>query len=580
MNRRVLRTELGRVARNDLARARRLLDKARTSFDEPWLDYATRARLEELAGMARESVDFAPFAPLAPGEVWLLLVDGAGKGDVARGVVQPLGSARRRLAQKWVEQSIAGLAASLTVEQRTLPAEWIGAGLDVPGDPDVQLDGASLGLAVCVGVCAAAAGVSADSHVAATAAVDADGTLKPVHQLNAKCWALREQWPQVTRVVVATEQGPVPDLDGLTIVRAKSLRDALPHFGVEVHKLPRPTAGELKARLGQIEQEEERHQSSSRWFSLATEAWEIGRRLASLNDSRVSEARVLAALLASHAGENETAVRRLREISDADCNPSILARKYVFLGSCSIDGAPKEAIAHAQRGLAEAQALTYADHKVGLLGRAHGTLGRAYMAAGRWAEAERHLRLGLEHHEDHAPGEAARSACYVSCCLRMAGRAEDALGFADDALSLAGEHADGSDSARTSVAYARLERGRALEALGRLDEAVADLSRVVEANVDEESYPALGGRRSLVSTLREAGRVDEAREMLLICERVARGTASLTLRKVGAVAAAEELRTARRAGEGTLLPSSDLEAAWRECFADASANDVLRTWVY
>ncbi len=578
MNLRELRRELQRLDRGDIAAVRHLLRRARPALGARWLDQVARDQLAQLAELAGEPISLAPIKDLECGETWLLLATGDGVGDVARGVVRPWAQCRRPLAHSAVERALAGLAATATNAGRSLRFEWISAGLEVPGDPGVAIEGSSLGLAVCVAACAAVTGRSPLSTVAGSAAVDPSGGLRKVSFLEQKCAALQRLWPHVATLVVAEEQELPNAVGGLNFLRAKTLREALVLFGLEVGGLPRPSKGDLRKRLVEIEEEEQRHHESSRWFALAIEAWEISRSLQTLVEDEADDARLLAALLSSHAGANDLAVERAQQVVSADSDRQ--ATKHIYLGSFQIEIDPQRAVEDAEQGLRLAEVLPVARHRAKLVGRAHGTLGRALIARARFEEAEQHLKRGLEHHLDGDDHEAARSACYLACCHRMGGHADRALEIAEQALGWARQHAEVSESSRTSIPYALLERGRALAALGRFDEAVVDLQKVVATNTAEESYPALGGRRSLVTTFRRLGLRDEARDMLLACVRVARGTAFLTLRRVGGVAAMEELRAAEEDGREPLLPRSDLESAWKACFEAASADDVLRTWVY
>jgi tetratricopeptide (TPR) repeat protein len=416
--------------------------------------------------------------------------------------------------------------------------------------------------------------------VAASAAVNADGRLEPVEHLETKCLALREQWPAVRTIVVAAGQTAVPAVEGLRIVKLADLDEALKEFGLDLERLPSPSVDELEKRLTALEVEEREQHSSSQWLARAIDAWEIGKRLRTERNSKWPRAQILAGLMASHAGDQELAVSMLDSADDTLIRKLPLrARKQLVLASCTIDRQPERALAAATAALELATALEDEDHEE-LFGLASGTLGRVLMHRGDLEAAEPTLRAAYEHHRRVAPHEACRSACYLACCLRLMGRSEAAVELASLALAEAQSLQDQFDAAKTTIAFARLERGRALEALGRYAEAAVELEQVVAINRSAESYPRLGAERSLASVFRAASKLDEARAHLVVCKRVARGDAPLTLRKVGAVAAAEELRSAHRAGRPTMLPHRDLQDAWDACFGDAKVDDVLRTWIY
>ena len=125
--------------------------------------------------------------------------------------------------------------------------------------------------------------------------------------------------------------------------------------------------------------------------------------------------------------------------------------------------------------------------------------------------------------------------------------------------------------------YALLERGRALLELRRLDEAVETLGEVVAGQQGLAAYPSLGARRSLVRVHRERGDVETARSQLRACVEVAKMQSEyLTLRKVGAIAAAEQLA----AGTGSLMPETELLAAWFGCFTEPPDAATIATWIY
>lgn len=577
MNRSELRSQLERAAaKDDPAGDRGLLAKARPVLNAPWLDVSLRNALKRLAARRDETIALAPLRPLDAGETWVLLAERPGVGDVVRAKVcagQPESAPR---AQREVARAVKGLAAAVTAAERMLPSEWFGAALEVSCDPHLEIVGDSLGLAASVGIISGATQVRPRDDTAGTAAVDPSGRLLPIEYLVEKCEALRRLWPHVTRVVVADSQ-VVPAVDGLEFVRAGAVLDAMPEFGLDLRAVQPRKAGDLKTRLTAIEHEEERPHASSRWVSLSAETWEIGQALFALKDQEAGRAILMSALLASHAGDNTLAIERLVGLADTALrSASLRARKAIYLASFTIDVDAAHAAVLARSAVSLTEALQDEGDQALLVGRALGTLGRALMAAGQYAEAEHLLRRALEHHQAHADGEVARSICYLACCLRMMGRAEDALQAADLALVVAAKNLVNYEVAETSERYALLERGRALLALGRHDEAVDDLQRVLGPGKPEAAYPGLGARRSLVTALRRLGRPDAARDMLQMCVWVARGNAPLTLRRVAAVAVAEELGCA---GPPSLAPDA-LASAWTACFGAADPSVIIRTWMY
>lgn len=582
MNRGDLKAQLQRAeSRDDLAGDRRLLNNARPAFDAAWLDASLREALERLATRCKEDITLGSPRPLEPGETWLLLAERPGVGDVVRASVSAGRPNSAPRAQREVDRAVKGIAAAVTEAERLLPSEWFGATLEIPQEPHLDIVGDSLGLAVAVAMISSATCVRPRNDTAGTASVDSSGRLQPIDHLAEKCDALRRLWPHVNRVVVADAQVIPARLDGFEFVRAPGLADALAEFGLDLRAVKPRRAGDLRTRLAAIEHEEESSHTTSRWISLATEAWEVGRGLAALKDHDAGRAVLVSALLTSHAGDNELAIERLVALPDSALRSAGLrARKAIYLASFTIDVDATRAAELARSALSLTGALPDEADQLGLAGRALGTLGRALMAAGVYAEAELHLRRAVEHHQAHAEGEVARSMCYLACCLRLMGRREEALHEAERALDLATKHRADFQVSQTSERYALLERGRALLVLGRVEEAVQALERVVGHESPEASYPALGARRSLSIALQLQGRHEDALKMVQLCARVARGGAPLTLRRVGAVAAAEALLLARDHRRPSPLPQADVMALWTECFGDASMIDVVRTWLY
>lgn len=580
MNRNELIRSL-RDARSDTeAGRRRRLHQLRAGVAAPWLDATLRAELRWLADACGVDLELPPPAPLEPGETWLLVVDEAQRGDVLRARVRSAKEVHDPLASADVDAAIRGLAAAASGMGQSLPSAAFDMAIEVPGVPSLRIAGGSLGLAACAAIVSVFTGKPASSSVAASARIDENGRLRPIEHLQAKCHALRARWPDVHTVVVAVDQ-PEESIDGLAIVRAPDLEQAIPLFGMDLLALPPLGIEDLVTRLTVLEREERQHQASRRWLSLSAEAWSIGERLRAEGSPRWVEAQIGAGLMASHAGDQELAAALLEAIAPDEIPRAMLrAHRLVALASCNIDRNPFRAREAAAEALSILDGMKDDDPRE-MLGKATGTYGRVLMHLGDFATAEPLLRKAYEHHGgDRGGAEAHRSACYLACCLRLQGKAEQALTVATSALHGAEAAQLRTATAKSTISYASLERGRALQSLGRVDEAAFALENVVAVHASVASYPRLGGHRSLASVHRAAGRLDQAREHLDVCRHVARSADPLTLRRVGAVAAAEELRAAECEVRPTLLPRHDLEDAWKACFGDADVDHVLRTWVY
>jgi tetratricopeptide (TPR) repeat protein len=115
-------------------------------------------------------------------------------------------------------------------------------------------------------------------------------------------------------------------------------------------------------------------------------------------------------------------------------------------------------------------------HAVALRGRADALLrlGRARQAAGSLDPARRELHslLRADSTNTRLPFDLARVYVVDSEVAQQEGRHAAALVAADSAASLAGSDAGTTSTRAETVALAQLQRGRALEALGRPDEAV------------------------------------------------------------------------------------------------------------
>jgi len=163
--------------------------------------------------------------------------------------------------------------------------------------------------------------------------------------------------------------------------------------------------------------------------------------------------------------------------------------------------------------------------------------------------------------------------------MRHQGRALEALTIATEALDEA-DRCTWSDQSSATRLYARLERGRCLLELNQEEKGVVELRQVVDGQSLPTAYPRLGAHRSLVRAYRATGNLGAAKEHLRVCLDVAMGDSpNVVLRKVGAVAAAEEL--VRGSDETTMLASRvELERAWAMCFGGVAVEAVRASWIY
>jgi tetratricopeptide (TPR) repeat protein len=570
---------LAAVELASLAEARRVYHGLRATFDASWLDAELRARLRGLAARCEERVPELTPQPLRVGEAWLLLVATDHQGTVARMRVAASASPEL-LDEAAIGAALDGLAAAATRANRRLASERLSGRFELidHGSPK-RVDGASLGLATCVAALSHVLGRAPRTGIAGTARVDrSTGALLPVGYVEAKLTALRRQWPEVDTVVLAADQREPREFPGLTLLRVGSIDEAVELFGLSLTALPAPPIEDLQARVDSFVSADTQPHDLAGWAALSREALEVAGLLQPHQPNHAARARVWAGLFASHAGDNDRAAALLdaveEEAFEADEHRVMAAS---IRASACIDRDAEGAISLADAGVRLAEQLPVPAHKR-WFGKAVGTAGRARMHDGRLAEAEPHLRLAVGHHAEHLVSEEPRSSCYLACCLRLLGRAEEAERLARQACEQAGLRGQSFASCRQTVPYARLELGRALAALGRLDEARAVLLQVVDAQVNERAYPRLGAHRSLAGVLRGLHRAAEAEDHLRICWDLARDAqAARTPRKLGLVAAAELLADDARS---TLVSEDEVDALWTELFDIAPRAAVLATWIY
>jgi tetratricopeptide (TPR) repeat protein len=579
VTREALVRSLDAVERASLAEARRVLHGLRATCTASWLDAELRARLRALAARCDERIPELAPQPLGIGESWLLLVAADHQGTVARMRVARAAS-HNLLDEAAIGAALDGLAAAATRANRRLASERLSGRFELVdlGSPK-RVDGASLGLATCVAALSHLLGQAPRFEVAGTARVDRiTGGLHPVGHVEAKLAALRRQWPEVDTVVLAADQSEPRDFPGLTLLRVGSIDEAVELFGLSLAALPTPHVEDLRIRVAAFASADTQPHDLAGWAALSREALEIAGLLKSHEPDLAARAQVWAGLFASHAGDNERASAILDEVEEAAIElEEHRVMAAAIRASARIDRDPDGATTLADASVRRAETLD-APAKKRAIGKAVGTAGRARMHGGRLAEAEPLLRRAVEHHAAHLPAEAPRSTCYLACCLRLMGRAEEAEALARHALAQAELLAPRFASCLQTVPYARLELGRALATLGQLDEAHAVLLQVVDAQTDERAYPRLGAHRSLARVLRSLHRPAEAEDHLRICWDLARDAqATRTPRRLGLVAAAELVADGARS---TLVSEKDLDSLWTELFGDASRHDVLATWIY
>lgn len=585
MNRGVIDDHLRALQRDARSlQARSHLDALRGALAEPWIDDALARRIIDALTAAGASASWSP-APLRPGEAWLLLcAASATSGEVVRWRSRDREGSVGFTADSTdaIERAWRGLMATLAGEGHALPIDFPRGGFDAPGVARWdRIEGASLGVTACLAWLSRACGVPVPAHLAASAAVQSDGSLAPVAHLREKLAALAVSAPAVTAVIVATSQPDAPDPPhGVTLMRCRTLADALTHSGLPLDALPACAVDALAARVRIFCDENKRAHSSTRWRALSEEAWAISQALAreASEQAASNEARTWAALFALHAGDDRAARDIVRGVAPSD-DPALRVWQAVVEASAKIDGAQfDEAVAVVEAVLPAAAALS-SSHRW-MEGHARGTRGRALLHGGRHAEALDALTDTARWFETRElPWEAARTSKDVATCHRLMGDGARALAVADRALGTLEESARKREVSARTRDFLLLERGRCLLAVGRAHEAVDPFERVVGAQSADGDYPRLGAVRGLALAHRRGGRSIEAREMLARCAEVARAQAAgAVLGRVATVAAAEAW------ADGDDEGIAALRELWERhhgvALTDESAHETLARQVY
>lgn len=522
---------------------------------------------------------------LLPGETWLLLYEAPRHGWAVRlraSYEARLPTIDGRLAAE-VRRAHRGLLSSAARACRQLGrSNPPSLDLDVPFG-NFDLEGSSLGLSVAIAALSAALGHPAATHVAGSARVDDDGRLWPVEHLTAKLDALRCSWPEVTQVVVACRQHlPESYACPVRLVPCESLGDAVRVFGLNLDQLPPARLDEFRDRVARFHTDNGRASTASEWARLSDVAWETSAALAVDEPEKSAEAALWAALFAIHSGDPCAANALLRRVplETTERFPELHARQLITWASNQIDEEHfDQAIALSEHAVKLCDALSSRDRR-DLLGQALGTHGRALMHADRLDEAEVVLRQAVAHHRTEVPRETPRSECYLATCLRLAGRATEALVIVNDALAAADKFASRWNDAVTTGLFLHLERGRIRAALDMWEDAMADFLLVRDGQLENLAYPRLGALCGLAGALRALRKLDNADDALRVCLDVARHAPAPILRKVAAIAAGEALLDAR----ATQIPRAEIEEAWTSAFGPDTAPEhvasVRRGWVY
>ncbi len=448
--------------------------------------------------------------------------------------------------------------------------------------PDgTRVDGRSLGVAAAVALVSLWSDEPARAGVAASAIVDRSGALRAVQDLDAKLAAVEARCPSTRRVVVARNQEIATSRSGaLEIVPCATLAEALACFGLDLERVSAPPQSRAEARrvLDGLPHEHVASYDRDAWRALAMRARVCGSQ-PHLTDAERAAALAWAAQFHLHAGDAGTAKELTRALPDERVRELASERRgwvRIIQASIAIDDRPRgrDSIQLAERALEEAASLEGPAQRE-LLGRIHGTLGRAHLHHGDLATAIDQLRMGVDHHRAHDALELPQSLTHLATALRRAKRLDEALAAVNEALELCAAGKD--EKALTSTLFARYERARIRYASERWDEAERDCSFVVDRQTGPSAYPALGCLRYLGAIDLLAGR---ARARLWL-ERAVDGAEAEKLKGPLAEVAAAALGEALL-GEAPV--PADLEPGirrvWESVMGTAAGRAELESIVY
>lgn len=240
---------------------------------------------------------------------------------------------------------------------------------------------------------------------------------------------------------------------------------------------------------------------------------------AGAGDSRASRSR----------GASEPRILAPRILAPRILAPRILAIGLAVLVSASCSTAPKTTAVYDVRNKAAEfvklgdsfmarniydQAAKYYEEALGAdqsidyiegVARCHVSIGRAWLAAGDPAKAEREFRDGLEYGRMAAsPGAQALATAGLGEVAWARGDREGALALFQQAVVLAGKD-------QAAMAIALHDEATALAGLGRGAEAEAGLTKAASINAKAGRWSEVGANRYvLASILSKAGRYEEA----------------------------------------------------------------------
>jgi tetratricopeptide (TPR) repeat protein len=392
----------------------------------------------------------------------------------------------------------------------------------------IAVDGRSIGLPAALAFASTWAEQPISADVAAIGTVLRHQAIDAVGGVPEKAWALATfAGGRQLRIIAA----PVNEKDiraaGLVPVPARTLDGALQAAGLSPRVMRAGTLGSVVQReralrelVTDIEMGDRTKYGGARarWEQLGDDLRALIRTLettqTSLQPADFARARCIAALAYSHGGMLADVKDVLREIERPDDLPLSIRALFdiVRLGEHIDHGTLAQPIGEAAIATvtADLEELRCVGDRE-MLGRAAGTLGRAYMHLRELARAIPLLLEGVRHHAQHQRHEIARSRIYLSMALRMSARAPEALENLVTA-SAELETITRSHSPEYELAtrpYLEYELARVLVSLERYEDAQRLASRALET-CRWTFWPQLGILRVRAWASRMSGRVTEA----------------------------------------------------------------------
>ncbi len=348
-------------------------------------------------------------------------------------------------------------------------------------------------------------------------------------------------------MVVATKQDVGAHPRSVQVIRRHTLSEAIGDFDlawsdVALEPLPR---GAARERIDALEHARVDRYTRDEWLHEARCASVLAAHPNIPASDRVKAA-MYSALFHLHAGHVAQA-KAMIDAVDPTIDGKIPGELRVWLelirATYAIDhGDFDGALAWGAAAVESAEGLSETSREE-VLGRALGTLGRAYVHAGGAREGVPFLERAVAHHRMFEPTTLARSLIYLATAQRRSGDVSRALATIEQARAdLANPRLAGESETASSRLFADYELGRILYAMDELAAAEVALRRVRDSQPSPTDYPRLGALRYLAAI---ALRTNETVGCELLHEAIEAANSldpSSALHAVAAAACGEALR--------------------------------------